>query len=300
MSIPASNWARAQVTGSPTAKAVLRVLADYADAGGSCWPSQAAVARDAELSLRAVKAAMGRLDRQGLISKTRRGNGQGGRSSDLIRLNIGEIDLSIGAPDAPRKGAPDALNEGGKVQISYGKGAPDAYESINNRQKKDLDMSGPVSSEAKGSDYLFESAWAAYPQWGRTRSSKAKALASWKQEAKLAGSEARLLSAVTSYSVCDDATKSGGQFVPGFDRWLKDGKWEHWGEVQEAAPSLSPKETELLFWSGRIDDWTVNQYWNDTDWGPRPGKNGCKVPASILAEHGLAGDKVIPISRARA
>jgi len=300
MSITASNWARTQVTGSPTAKAVLRALADYADNGGSCWPSQAAIAREVELSLRAVKAAMGRLDRQGLISKTRRGNGQGGRSSDLIRLNIEEIDLSIGAPDAPRKGAPDALNEGGKVQISYGKGAPDAYESIKNRKKKDRSLSGSVSSEAKGSGYLFQAAWTAYPQRGRTRSSKPKALAAWTQQAKITGSEARLLDGVIAYAVCDDATKSGGEFVPGFDRWLKDGKWEHWGEVQEAAPSLSPQETERLVWSGRVNEWTVNQYWNDTDWGPRPGRAGCKVSASILAEHGMADDKLISTARARA
>ena len=49
MSWHAIEWARAQRTGSPTAKALLAYLAERANDDGECWPSVDLIATETEL-----------------------------------------------------------------------------------------------------------------------------------------------------------------------------------------------------------------------------------------------------------
>lgn len=89
----------------------------------------------------------------------------------------------------------------------------------------------------------FERAWAAYPLIGRTRSSKKQAFPEWKRVAPLVGKEA-LVAAVEKYAREDkDAKGDGGP--PGFHRWLKWGRWEHW---------IAPAETMAQKTSRRFPD----------------------------------------------
>jgi len=74
----------------------------------------------------------------------------------------------------------------------------------------------------------FNRAWKAYPAQGRQRSkSQAKTLPIWREAAKAAGGAERLANAVARY-VREDATHKGECGPPAFDRWLRDGRWEHW------------------------------------------------------------------------
>jgi uncharacterized protein YdaU (DUF1376 family) len=52
-----------------------------------------------------------------------------------------------------------------------------------------------------------------------------------------------------------------------------------------AAPAKGASDDR---WRRPCRRFKASQYWNDDDDGPRPGKPGCKVPAEILAEFGLA------------
>lgn len=90
----------------------------------------------------------------------------------------------------------------------------------------------------KPSNEDFQRAWKAYPVKGRERSkSQAKTLPIWRDAAKAAGGSARLADAVIRY-VREDETHKGECGPPAFDRWLRDGRWEHW--LPEArAPSAS-------------------------------------------------------------
>lgn len=157
MSIVALRWARAQTTGSGAAKAVLLILADYAGEDGVCWPSQATIAKETELSLRTVNGAMGQLERLRLISRVRRGNGRGGRSSDMIRLIVRTAVTS----KAPALCAALAHRPEGNRQIGSHLHAPAAHEPPRTPNKND--MLGQASAKAKGADDPFETAWAAYP-----------------------------------------------------------------------------------------------------------------------------------------
>jgi hypothetical protein len=107
MSIAAMAWAKRQKTGSATRKAVLMAIADYADAAGSCWPSQRAIMEETELSERAVRNALAELADAGLLNRVERRRPDGSRASDMLTLNMGEQpapDAGGGAPDAPGVG----------------------------------------------------------------------------------------------------------------------------------------------------------------------------------------------------
>ena len=55
MSWQATAWTERQTTGSPSRKALLLVMANYADQDGFCWPSQETLAAGAEISLDTVQ-----------------------------------------------------------------------------------------------------------------------------------------------------------------------------------------------------------------------------------------------------
>ena len=71
MSIAALNWAWSQPCDNPTAKLVLLALADKANDDGECWPTMDHVADLAGVSPRQVSNHLNRLERDGLLSRTR-------------------------------------------------------------------------------------------------------------------------------------------------------------------------------------------------------------------------------------
>lgn len=72
----------------------------------------------------------------------------------------------------------------------------------------------------------FEQAWRAYPETGRLRSSRKESLPEWRKACRETGEEA-LLSAVLRYAKEDKEHKKDCG-APGFHRWLKWGRYEHW------------------------------------------------------------------------
>jgi hypothetical protein len=96
----------------PGAKLTLVVLADFADAAGTCWPSVATLARRVGASERAVQQWLRLLEARGYLA--RRGPRRGGRA----RPTVYHLTLAKGAPAAPfvaekgargsQKGAPRA------------------------------------------------------------------------------------------------------------------------------------------------------------------------------------------------
>lgn len=65
---------------------VYAALARHADDAGRCWPSRERLAALASCSVRSVDRALGELDAAGVIERTARGNGHGGRGSTLYTL----------------------------------------------------------------------------------------------------------------------------------------------------------------------------------------------------------------------
>jgi len=94
MSLQALNWAERQRVGSSSAKALLLVLAKYADANGKCWPSQATLAAATELSLDTVQRQSASLEKDGFINRERRNSRD--RFSPLIyQLSLQQPDRAV-------------------------------------------------------------------------------------------------------------------------------------------------------------------------------------------------------------
>ncbi len=72
----------------PTQKLVLIALAWHSDDGGSCWPSQARLARLSGLSERSVRRAARELEEQKLIRRHRRTTDAGALTSHLYILQL--------------------------------------------------------------------------------------------------------------------------------------------------------------------------------------------------------------------
>lgn len=74
---------------APTQKLVLVALAWHSDDGGTCWPSQARLARLSGLSERSVRRAAKDLEQRGLVRRLRRTTDAGAVTSHLYVLQLG-------------------------------------------------------------------------------------------------------------------------------------------------------------------------------------------------------------------
>lgn len=121
MSVYAIAWAKRQKTGSPTRKAVLTALADYADEHGKGWPSVGRLAEDTELSVRAVQNALRELVEAGIIERRERPGENG-----VTRAFLYCLPLSDPKPRAREKQGRVQEVQGRVQEVQGGEGAPGA------------------------------------------------------------------------------------------------------------------------------------------------------------------------------
>lgn len=128
----------------------------------------------------------------------------------------------------------------------------------------------------------FEAAWKAYPHHPG-RSSKPNACDEWK---RLPPDEQSDLVGCIERFTPNVATTCGGKGAPDMARWLKHGKHLTWAlaEPETEEPALSPEDQ----WRQRLDAYQRNTYWNRDEWGPAPGKPGCRVPPYLLIQPAAA------------
>jgi hypothetical protein len=149
------TWAMDVVTGSPSHKLILMNLADRAGFEWECWPSQATIARQTEMSERTVRRLLADLEERGFIVRTHRGNKSGGRSTDRIVLT-GQSD---------RKGLP-ANDDRVTGQMEQGYRSPVSGEPSVEPSVREPSLS--LHEEH------FETFWAMYGKLGPRKVAKAK------------------------------------------------------------------------------------------------------------------------------
>lgn len=80
------------VEGPSSLKFTLVAIAERADKDThDCWPSQATIASDINVSERTVRTAMAELERRGLITRKARARGHLGRTSDRITIHTDRL-----------------------------------------------------------------------------------------------------------------------------------------------------------------------------------------------------------------
>lgn len=145
MSWKASAWAKDQRLGSPAAKSILMCLADSADADtAECWPSQARLAEDAEVSERTAREWLQRLEEWGLIARKRRTRASGARASDRIVLKL-DVRITDGVERCR------ALKESSAAQGDSACDLPAEFAGRTNRQSD----AEPTGNEAQPTGNQF-------------------------------------------------------------------------------------------------------------------------------------------------
>lgn len=164
MSVEAMAWALRQTTGSTTRKAVLLSLADRANFEWQCWPSQATIAAETEMTDRNVRRILAELEAGGFIHRERRPGPGGHRSSDMITLlNPTGQDVRLAPNRTSDASQPDTTRHPNRTPMSG--------EPSENHQE-------PSSSVPSGDDDSFEKFWKRYPHNGNDV--KQKALMAWR------------------------------------------------------------------------------------------------------------------------
>ena len=167
------DWARKARAGSPGRKAVLMVLAEYADENDSCYPSQALIADATEQSERTVRTQLAELEQRGLIRREHRGGNGTGRTSDRYFL--------LRQP---------AKSAGGATGNATGKPTPRATGRLlppNNHEQLDVELPKRHTRESQSVDQLlvhsFGVFWSLYPR----KEAKGAARKVWPAAVKAAG-----------------------------------------------------------------------------------------------------------------
>jgi DNA-binding transcriptional regulator YhcF (GntR family) len=100
------SWAVRQKVGNATGKAVLLMLANYADEAGECFPSQERLATECECSVATVQRWLRAFEECGAVEKTKQYGEGGYRRADRIRLRT---DLHI--TKLPSTELPNSVSE---------------------------------------------------------------------------------------------------------------------------------------------------------------------------------------------
>ncbi|HUH57716.1 MAG TPA: helix-turn-helix domain-containing protein [Pseudomonadales bacterium] len=112
MSFQAMAWAVKKKVGNATGKAILLMLANYADDEGKCFPGQEKLASECECTSRTIREWLEKFEKMGLISREERRRVDGYRTSDLIVLNLEDTPKT-----APEKSQGTHSPEGNSPEI---------------------------------------------------------------------------------------------------------------------------------------------------------------------------------------
>jgi hypothetical protein len=262
------------------------VLAELADESGVCFPSHTTIAARSEISRRSVVDQMKALEERDLLTRSRRNDPHGHRTSDIIRLRMTAGFLS--EPDAPREPAlselPAPRNEA-KVQMTTSLSAPGSHEEVRGEvSKRGLRSANGPSRETTIPDG-FPDAEAIQREQAYLRSK------GWNIDAGLQAEKFRAHAEMNARTV-KVWTAAFHQWIIKATEYARSDGLTPLPPATEDTPTLASDP-----WRSRMEGLKRNQYWNATDWGPRPGKPDCQAPAGILAEFGYGGANVVPIGQ---
>jgi hypothetical protein len=286
MSVQAITWALGFDVKSPTEKAILLVLANYADGDGVCFPGQDSIAAQAACTDRTVRAVLTAFEQRGVIARVHRQRRDGSRTSDEIRL--------VAFASANRKEMPEGQPEAastrptGNPRTSNRKSTsiqPEQISGLTTFEPSEEPSGEPspvlsVAPKARRTPTPDEvdAIWNDAPRLARQRSSKAdvnRSLTSALRRGHSVGAVAaglRAAYASPSYS---------GDHAKGIHRLIENDRWQSFAEPEKPASSA----WDDARWRSALSLHRDEGWWPDT-LGPRPGASGCPAPAAILAEFG--------------
>lgn len=237
----------------PLDKYLLMTLANYADADGSCFPSQSRLADDTGLSERSVRSHLDALEEQGLIVRTARRRADGSRASDRIILSISnrkELPVGGSATGTSCRGVGQEVPGGGAGAAGLTTFEP-VIEPINEpitlnapaTRECDQVLDQPLAESPKAKrasrgkppptpaeQAAFDAFWAIYPR----REAKQTALEAFLREVRAGIDPIAIASGAQAYA--EDRAGQDQKFTAHAATWLNQKRW-----TDEIAPPATSR-----------------------------------------------------------
>jgi hypothetical protein len=264
--------------GSPSRKIVAIKLADVANEDGtSIYPSIATVASEAELSERQVQRIMDEFREAGLLVVVKPGGGRN-RPTEY-RFDLAAIDR---LPDA--KPAPEEQPQTEKSSLANGDTmSPFPSETVTSATRNgdthvtqpvltrpiipygEADASRKVEVEASTSSQIWTEALNLLSQCPFTQSQKRSLIGKWQKRTPTRLAKNDLLAAVRA------AAKTG---TPDPVSYVE-------AALRKYPAPPNPVTFTRADWQRNIQAAIKTKQW-PPDWGPAPGKRGCRVPRELM------------------
>lgn len=228
-------WAKRQQVGSPTRKLLLLVLADYADEAWSCFPGQATLAAETELSERSVRRQLAELEADGFITRTERRRDNGYRTSDRIVLcgantSAEQPAKSAGwSPDnGDRSHRPMTTVSPATVAGQEPTGEPAAEPAVANEPRAQVTPHGqgeliPAPLRATPPSATWNLAWDAFWDAYPRKAGKLDAHKAWQQALRRGADPAQIVAGARRYA--EDPNREDA-YTAHPATWLRRGSWD--------------------------------------------------------------------------
>lgn len=298
MSHEATAWAVQQRGISPAAKVVLWHLADRHNPDHGCFPSQARLANDCEMSRSSVNNQLAKLEAAGLIRRQqRRGDGARQMSTRYI-LGFEMAEAQEPSPDIGHGERQSRVQKTAKAEsksrvqnldtnlVSNITSKKTSKGESDKPSEKPLALCSDDDAPASNVQPLAKRLWDAWPEIGRRRSSLKMVRAAI---ARLAGKvQPERLEAAVAAAVRQEYTPqpNGHGFTPsapGLHRWLNDERYEAYLDAGSAQPG---RGVARAGWEAALDGWLMRGSWDRQRLGPEPRESGCLCPVTILEARG--------------
>lgn len=263
MSVQAISWAMAFEAESATEKAVLFVLANFADGNGACYPGQQNVAKLAACSERSVRRVMDSLEDRRVIVREERRREDGSRTSDSITLIAFQQAANLaGCKETNRPSCPKSPDT---VAGIYKADTKEDTKAAAAREKSDFDALSEKLVDAVGEGNIQgHGALVIGPIIGLIE----------------AGCDLHTDILPTIRAVSSRLKRPAGSwtyFVPAireaYEARIEAGRCV----VKPPTPAASEKR-----WNTRLKAARQRGQWSSTEWGPAPGQPGSIVPEHLL------------------
>lgn len=249
MSLEAMVWAMQQPFDDAGEKLLLLSLANYADAKGVCWPGYEKLKFDAVIKSDAtISKKLKAMEERGLITRQRRPKKEGGSTSNLYQLSLGEF-----CPLSPKKP---------KLQILKNPETSKAETSIFESETSNIEDSFYLdTSQYRTSQYIYTDEfnfwWSNYPKRQGDQGNKKKTFQRYTKLLSEGFSDQELQEAAIRYRrFCERTGKLNSEFVKQTTTFLNDtanieNRWtvshENNRSANQGSVSKSEAYAELIF-----------------------------------------------------
>lgn len=246
MSVQAISAAFAVQGVSPSEKLVLLALANYADAEGKCWPSQARLALDTGLTDRQIRRVFVSLIEAGLMTKKERRRPDGYRASDVITLTLSPDTMSA-SEEPHRTFGDDLTGHLSPISPDTVSGLTTLEPSENHQREPSLERAQVRAARNDG----FERFWSAYPsKVGKRDAEKAYAKAIKRIDSP--DPPAVMLAAI-------ERAAQGRRWLEGYipnpSTWLNQDRWEDQPDERPDHHRQRPTDARRADTESRRDAW---------------------------------------------